>query len=93
MSSVVQKVAAWRPPVFKAFSQTGTMISAIFGHAFGVAIAFLMYDVTKSLMLPKDKDGMSESLRRLIAFVAAFLSSAFAFFVMWFLFGLGYKQS
>ena len=69
------------------------MASAIFGHAFGVAVAFVTYDLVKTWFLPDDDEkSMSVHTRRLIIFGTAFLSGVFAFFIMWLLFGLGYQN-
>jgi len=93
MSNLISSVESWRPPVFKSFSPNSNLASAIFGHAFGVAVAFLMYDVVRSSMINDDDEAtMSIHLRRFLSFLAAFFSGALAFFIMWFLFGLGYAK-
>lgn len=97
METTLKSVTGWRPPVFKSFDESSNLASGIFGHAFGVAVAFLTYDVVKSWLHVEDDDAeeqtMPLSLRRFIQFLAAFIAGALAFFIMWFLFGLGRKSS
>lgn len=88
MTELIANVQEWRPPVFKSFNPTSSIASAIFGHAFGVAVAFLTYDIIQSAMVSEEE--MSVHLQRFIAFVGAFISGTLSFFIMWFLFGLGY---
>ncbi len=87
-------VLAWRPPIFKSFHASTNLLSAIFGHAFGVAVAFLTYDMMKEWLQPTDEEDPSLplGLRRFILFVTAFLAGSISFCIMWFLFGLGYQR-
>lgn len=65
----------------------------LFGHAFGVGVAFLSYDVVKTWFESQEDDPTSIHVKRFLAFLAAFVGGALAFFTMWFLFGLGYQPS
>lgn len=91
MTHTVQNVLGWRPPVFKSFNEHRNLASAIFGHAFGVGVAFVSYDVVKTWFESQEDNSTSIHVKRFLAFLAAFAGGVLAFFIMWFLFGLGYK--
>lgn len=91
LDRAVDRVTTWRPPVFKQFTRQYSFLATIFGHALAVAVAALTLDLVKDMLVTDDDvPDLPRGLRRFIEFLAAFVAGALAFFVMWFVFGLGY---
>ncbi len=86
-----KKKAIWKPPVFKHFRSTD-LLNAFVLNALATAVIATMtvvIDDELTLMSETYNWNMNNSVRRLIAFVLAFLVGLLCYLIMYFFLGYG----
>ena len=82
---------AWKPPVFKHFRSTDLLNAFVLNALATAVIATMTIVIDDELTILNDKHHwkMSNSVRRLIAFVLAFLVGLICYLLMYFFLGYG----
>ena len=82
---------AWKPPVFKHFRSTDLLNAFVLNALATAVIATMTVVIDDELTILNDKHHwkMSNSVRRLIAFVLAFLVGLICYLLMYFFLGYG----
>jgi Mn2+/Fe2+ NRAMP family transporter len=82
---------AWKPPVFKHFRSTDLLNAFVLNALATAVIATMTVVIDDELTILNDKYQwkMSNSVRRLIAFVLAFLVGLICYLLMYFFLGYG----
>ena len=89
--ATTKKKVQWKPPVFKHFRSTD-LLNAFVLNALATAVIATMtvvIDDELTLMSETYNWNMNNSVRRLIAFVLAFLVGLFCYLIMYFFLGYG----
>ena len=93
LKQTVSKVKSWHPPVFKGLSGGSGTVSytassvavRVLTSAVSFAVAAITMDIVQEDLIRTTNT--ERSVRRLVAFMAAFLAGAITYLIMWFFFG------
>ena len=91
MTLAKPKATAWKPPVFKHFRSTDLLNAFVLNALATAVIATMTVVIDDELTILKDKYQwkLSKSVRRLIAFVLAFLVGLICYLLLYFFLGYG----
>lgn len=80
----------WRPPLLKFFPNQGDGVaSKVLVNATSVAVAITVLGIVNdAIVKTKKAQRMSRPVQRLLGFLAAFVSGALSYLVLWLLFGI-----